>query len=195
MPEPEDTKTDINDALTKVMRIFWSRGYRGTSVDDLASAINVDRARFRDLFGCKRTAFLHALDHYEAVHLDRYLGKLRAMPNAYDAVVGAFDAGIATVLDRGNRDGCLYVNTAMELSAHDPEVAGMVRHGLVRIEEFFQETIEAGQRTGELPRHLNPVRVAQSLLCLFVGTKVLSRSRPEEHLLRTVSAQAAALLE
>ena len=54
--------------------------------------------------------------------------------------------------------------------------------------------IEKGQGDGEIPRDVTAGRTAQALLALFIGLRVLSRSRPEPQLLRSLADQAAALL-
>jgi TetR/AcrR family transcriptional repressor of nem operon len=54
--------------------------------------------------------------------------------------------------------------------------------------------IEQGQAAAEIPAHVEPVDTARGLLSLFIGLRVLARSRPEKSLLRSVANQAAALL-
>jgi TetR/AcrR family transcriptional repressor of nem operon len=99
------------------------------------------------------------------------------------AILTAFEAVIAKVLKAGARDGCLLVNTALELSPHDPEISEIVRAGLAEMEGFFRRMIENGQAAGEIPTDLDAVETSRALLGLFIGLRVLSRSRPERALL------------
>ena len=48
---------------------------------------------------------------------------------------------------------------------------------------------------GEIPAGLNAAETARALLGLFIGLRVLSRSRPEKALLRSIARQAEALLD
>jgi TetR/AcrR family transcriptional repressor of nem operon len=76
----------------------------------------------------------------------------------------------------------------------DEEISAIVDHGLAEMESFFRDMIEQGQAAGEIPSHVAPVDTARGLLSLFIGLRVLSRSRPDEAVLRSVANQAAALL-
>jgi TetR/AcrR family transcriptional repressor of nem operon len=54
--------------------------------------------------------------------------------------------------------------------------------------------IKNGQDAGEIPDNVAPLDTARSLLSLLLGLRVLSRSRPERGLFRSVAKQAEALL-
>ncbi len=62
------------------------------------------------------------------------------------------------------------------------------------MEGFFRAMIEKGQAAGQIPATVDPVDTARALLSLFIGLRVLSRSRPDAALLRSVAKQAEALL-
>lgn len=191
---PWEKQFDVDDVLTKAMNAFWARGYEATSMRDLVDCMGIKRGSIYATFGDKRSLFIRALRRYDAIHRQAWVTGLRGFDSPRAAIVGAFSDAVAAVLEAGSRDGCLLVNTALELSPHDPEIAGIVGHGLAEMETFFREMIEKGREAGEIPARVDPVDTARSLLSLFVGLRVLSRSRPEEPLLRSVANQAAALL-
>ena len=62
------------------------------------------------------------------------------------------------------------------------------------METFFRTMIERGQAAGEVPESVDPTDAARALLGLFVGLRVLARSRPEAPLLRALAVQADALI-
>lgn len=191
---PLEKQFNVDDALNKAMATFWAHGYEATSVQDLLDRMGINRGSLYATFGDKRSLFLQALRRYDAVHREAWTGTLAKSETPRDAILAAFEGVISATLDAGSRDGCLLVNTALELSPHDEEVAGIVRRGLTGMETFFRDMIELGQRRGEIAAGLDPVEAARRLLGLLVGLRVLSRSRPEEPLLRSVAAQAEAIL-
>jgi TetR/AcrR family transcriptional repressor of nem operon len=89
----------------------------------------------------------------------------------------------------------LLINTALELSPHDKEVADFVGTCLADMEAFFRDRIEQAQAAGDIPGHVAPVETARALLGLFVAIRVFARSRPDEPLLRSLTDQAEALLQ
>ena len=46
------------------MRVFWSRGYEGTSMADLTAATGLHSPSLYAAFGDKETLFREAVDHY-----------------------------------------------------------------------------------------------------------------------------------
>ncbi len=192
---PWEKQFDIDQALTQAMQAFWARGYEATSMQDLVACMGINRGSLYATFGDKRGLFIQALRRYDAVHRQAWVAALEDAPSAKRAILDAFEAVIASVLKDGARDGCLLVNTALELSPHDPEISEIVRASLAGMEGFFRRMVKKGQAAGEIPAGLNPVETGRALLGLFIGLRVLSRSRPEKALLRSIARQAGTLLE
>src|ERR1700679_3722681 len=57
---------DIDAALEKAMRLFWAKGYEGTSVADLTETLGVSRPSLYAAFGDKEALFRAALERYAA---------------------------------------------------------------------------------------------------------------------------------
>ena len=191
---PWEKQFDSDAALSKAMDAFWAHGYDATSMQDLVDCMGVNRGSLYATFGDKRSLFIEALRRYDAVYRAGWVGRLIKSHGPRAAIEAAFDEAIAVVIDAGSSDGCLLVNTALELSPHDDEISTIVGHGLAEMESFFRDMIEQGQAAVEIPPHVDTVDTARGLLSLFIGLRVLSRSRPEETLLRSVANQAGALL-
>lgn len=191
---PWEKQFDVDVALTRAMTTFWAHGYEATSIQDLVATMGINRGSLYATFGDKRRLFLEALRKYDHEHRDRGLSALAANNAPRAAILAAFEGAIEAAMG-GNRDGCFLVNTALELSPHDPEIAAVVAEGLRETEGFFHIMIEEGQALGEIPTDLAADQTARALLGLFVGLRVLSRSRPEAPLLRSLADQASALLQ
>lgn len=191
---PLEKQFDVDDALNRAMAAFWAHGYEATSIRNLLDCMGINRGSLYATFGDKRSLFLRALRRYDAVHREAWTRALAKSASPRDAILAAFEGVVSAALETGSRDGCLLVNTALELSPHDEEIAGIVRHGLTGMETFFREMIGLGQRRGDIRGNLDSVEAAGRLLAVLIGLRVLSRSRPEEPLLRSVASQAAAIL-
>ncbi len=105
-----------------------------------------------------------------------------------------FAGAIAAAVDQDSRDGCLLINTALELSPHDEEISAFVSGCLTDMENFFRDMIENAVAQGEISPSIDPVETARGFLSLLVGLRVLARSRPEECPLRSIEHQAETLL-
>ena len=189
---PREKRYDEGEVLDRAMEAFWARGYEATSISDLVAATGINRGSLYAAFTDKRSLFIRALGHYDRHHRLEFLTRLAAVHPPKEAILAAFTEVIAAA---NARKGCLLVNTAIELSPYDPEIAAIVRDSLAAVEAFFRERIQAGQAAGAIRADIDPVEIAQALLGLFLGLRVLTRSRPEKPLMNTILKQARALIE
>ncbi len=184
----------IHDALTSAMHEFWSRGYHPTSMQDLVDCMGIGRGSIYDTFGSKRGLFMRTLDHYMKIYSAR-VGKMLAQSSSpSEAIVSIFESAIAELVVDGSSDGCLIINTAVELAALDDEISEVVLGVYRQTEQTFRTLIEQGQATGAIPRTVDSVLTSQILLNMFIGLRILARSRADESLLRAIRNQAAALI-
>ena len=58
---------DEDDALMAAMNAFWSKGYDGTSMKDLSSAMGISGPSIYSAFGDKRELYLKTIDRYADV--------------------------------------------------------------------------------------------------------------------------------
>ncbi len=192
---PWEKQFNIDEALGKAMEAFWARGYEATSMQDLVDCMGINRGSIYATFGDKRGLFVQALQRYDAIHRHDWAEAISLTRSPREAIVGIFEDAIEVVLNSGVRMGCLLVNTALELSPHDAEISRIVEHSFSEMEAFFARKIEEGKVTGEIPDTVDPTETARALLSLFIGLRVLARSRPDESVLRSIAHQAEAMIE
>jgi TetR/AcrR family transcriptional repressor of nem operon len=191
MPRPREFQPD--DVLEKAMQEFWERGYRATSVDDLVRATGVRPGSLYGAFrGGKRALFMGSLARYSRLVVPQKLGELDR-PDASIAEVRAyFDGLVQDLLSPEGRQGCLLVNSAIELAAEDDEVAAVVRGHHARLERNFTAALRTARRRGEVPASVDPVGAARLLVATSQGLMVVGKANPNEEVLRAIVANAFA---
>jgi TetR/AcrR family transcriptional repressor of nem operon len=177
-PREFDERAVLGAALAR----FWSRGYEATSTRDLATSMGITGASLYNAFGDKRSLYGRVLDHYIESSLGERLRRYAPlMPRR------ALEAFFREIVERSMADpqhkGCLLVNSALELSPHDPHFQRVVAEVFERIESFFYKCIKAGQSDGTITRKHAPRDLARLLLSVLLGIRVLARSRPERPVL------------
>ena len=187
-------KYEMDEVLTKIMRQFWRHGYSATSIRDLEEATGLFRGSLYHAFGDKREMFFRALRHYDQLYREAPIKELEKHSSPRQAVLSVFESVASDVMENGSNDGCLGVNIALELGAHDQEVASFVASAFTGITAFIHSSIKRGQAEGEISTEVDPEQTAKSLLGLFLGLRVLSRVSPDESFLKSVVVQAEALL-
>jgi TetR/AcrR family transcriptional repressor of nem operon len=192
-PVPRPREFEPEEVLDSVMRQFWERGYRATSVDDLVRATGVKPGSLYAAFpGGKRALFMGSLDRYSKLIVPQKLGEL-ADPGASVAHVRAYlDGLVQDLLSPEGRQGCLLVNSAIESAAADPEVAAVVRGHLARLEHCFTAALRNAIRRGEIPAGTDPAARAKGLVATSQGLMVVGKADPGEEVLRAIVDSALA---
>lgn len=191
MPAPKQHDTDA--FVDSAMRVFWSRGYEGTSINDLVQATGINRGSIYASFDGKRDIFLAALASYDDRYRARFLAGLKVGRTPKEAILAAFRAAAGQVPSSEFPAGCLVVNSAVELAPHDPEISDAVNASLGELRRFFRDRIDAAKAAGEVGA-LDSDATTTTLYALFLGLRVMSRANAPDDQKEQVVQQARRLL-
>jgi TetR/AcrR family transcriptional regulator, transcriptional repressor for nem operon len=184
---------DENLVLEAVVQCFWNKGYEATSIKDLVDSTGITAASLYNAFGDKRNLFRIALAHYSDHSVAERIQRCGKLPPQE-----AIEAFFRDIVDRSLADphhkGCLLVNSALEVAPHDPQFKEAITVVLRRIEDFFYACVKMGQASGSITLSQSARKLAQHLLAVLMGVRVLARVRPERALLQGVIEPALALL-
>lgn len=191
---PWQKQFDADEVLDKAMQAFWERGYEATSMQDLVDRTGVNRGSLYATYGDKRDLFLAALRMYDERMRRVMLADLEARCEPRDAIRRVFQAFVREVSEGGSR-GCFLTNTALELAQHDAEIGRVVATAQSEMEAFFARMIKKGKSRGDIPAGIKTADCARGLLASLLGLVVLTRSRPDMALLRSVVVDAMRRLD
>jgi TetR/AcrR family transcriptional repressor of nem operon len=174
MPRPR--AYDRTELLDQAVRVFWEKGYGGTSVQDLVDATGVQRYGLYESFGDKHGLFLEALERYHATVIAGLLRELER-PGAALPEIRALLERLARTAERpGATRGCLLCNTAAELGEDDPEAALRVDAYMRRLSRAFQGALIRARGLGQVPEALNADQTARFLTGVLVGGSIQART-------------------
>jgi TetR/AcrR family transcriptional regulator, transcriptional repressor for nem operon len=188
-------KFDESAVLTTARDRFWSTGYAGTSVDDIAAATGLGKGSLYGAFGDKHQLFLRVFDDYCTQAVDAARRSLDGPDDqAYERLCG-YIRGVAasTAADSSNR-GCLLAKGTAELSEHDPDVAARALKAFDDLERLLATDIRAAQRHGDLDPDTDPTQLAALLLAVLRGTEALGKAGKKAATLHAITNTAIALL-
>jgi TetR/AcrR family transcriptional repressor of nem operon len=184
---------DPDAVLDAVMREFWGRGYRETSVDDLVEVTGVQPGSLYNAFpGGKRALFLKALERYSKLVVPEKLGALEDPAAGLAELRAYFDGLVDDLTTPQGRMGCLMVNSTMELAAEDSEIGAIVRTHMQRLERNAERALRNARRRGEVGQGVDPAAKATQLMATGMGLMVVGKTDPGRPVLETIVEAAFA---
>ena len=193
MPRPKEFNPD--DALEKAMQVFWHKGYEATSMEDLLTAMDLNRGSLYDTFGDKRQLFLKVMDRYCTTFVGPKFSLLDqpgpALPTLRRFINGMIEGGLADP----QRRGCFISNTVMELSPHEKEIAGTLRRALMMAEDAFFKVLARAKQQGELKHDKDPRALARFLTTMMQGTVVMIKAGVSADLVKQTAETALSMLD
>src|SRR2546425_106227 len=106
---------DTDRALDRALRVFWQKGYEGTSLSDLTRAMDINRPSLYAAFGNKAALFRKVLDRY-AEGPASYVREALNEPTARAVVERLLRGAARLQTDPRNPRGCLIVQGELSCS-------------------------------------------------------------------------------
>lgn len=184
---------DTEKALEAAMNIFWEKGFEAASLSDLTSGMGIQRPSLYAAFGDKSELFEAALRRYNSWHASQIKVQLQRGHTVKSAFRGLFEQ--ITIEASTTSRGCFCINTMVELAPHRPKLAVLTREHQMYLAAIFQETIEKGQKLGELATTLNANELAHSLVISMIGLTVMMKAKPDQLLIKQSIEVALSLLD
>lgn len=161
---------DPEEVIQTSVEHFRSLGYTGSSIESLVTATGLNRHSLYGAFGGKEGLFLKALEQYmeqySLVHLDVFRSEvgLPALEKYFDAV-----------FDQINPNGCLVVNTVLEVEHLPPEFKSAIRSYYRKLSSSFSKAIAEGQAAGEIRADMDPNTLTEWLIRATQGIAVSAK--------------------
>jgi TetR/AcrR family transcriptional repressor of nem operon len=168
---------DPDEALEKAMGLFWRKGYLETSIDDLVNETGVSRYGLYGTFGDKRGLFFAALKRYSECVVSLLLRELERPTASLDDLRTYFEVVVGHAATPPGNNGCLIVNTGVELASDDQEAAAEVKAHQDRLHRAFTTTLQNAVDSGALDPSFDVPRHADYFVGVTYGMASLARSK------------------
>ncbi|MEM8907402.1 MAG: TetR/AcrR family transcriptional regulator [Bacteroidota bacterium] len=167
------------EALEKAVALFWEKGYQATSANDLVEHLGLSRSSLYATFGDKRSLYLSAIQWYRKSVVTQTLAMIENSEDLRLTIAEIFNAITKQDIGLSMPKGCFMVNSAIELAAHDPEMAQLIAANQQDIESAFVLAIEKGQAAGQLNTTFTAPALARFLYNHISGLRVLLRTQKD----------------
>ncbi len=177
---------DTDEALDRALRIFWRKGYEGTSLPDLTKAMGINRPSLYAAFGNKEDLFRKVVDRYDQGPA-RYTREALEQPTAREVVERLLGGAVDLLTDARNPGGCLMVQGALACGSGGETV----RRALVKRRAAGVDALRRRFRRavveGDLPAGAEPAVLARFVATALHGMAVQAASGASRTELRRVA--------
>jgi TetR/AcrR family transcriptional repressor of nem operon len=182
---------DEDTVLERARDRFWSTGFAGTSIDEVAAATGLGKGSLYGAFGDKHQLYLRVFDRYctEVTEATR-----RSLSGPDEGAYARLRAYLRAVADATGRDvghlGCLLANGTAELAGQDPAVADRARRTFQALEDALVDCIRKAQRAGDIDPAADARRHGRLLLAVLRGIEALGKASTSKQSLRSIAEAA-----
>ena len=162
-------------ALGLATRLFWLKGYDGTSIVDLTDAIGIEAPSLYAAFGSKKELYAAALHHYAENYEGLVWDNFRAAATARDAAM-AYLMDSAAALTGSFADvprGCMVTLSSVDGEA--PELALLLRAARAVVFDRLKERFERAVSEGDLLDSVDVAGLARFVQNTQSGMSILAR--------------------
>jgi len=178
-------------ALDAALATFWARGYSGASLEELTTAMDLNKPSLYAAFGNKEQLYEKAIDHYVANIGAAYLAPLAA-PGLRDALDGFFDAMIDGVSGKHGPRGCVVACTLPAEAGISSGARAKLAAVLTQLDAALVARIIAAQQAGEVAKRRDPRSLGQLVTSGMLAISIRARAGAAKRSLRAIADEIVA---
>lgn len=166
---------DRDQVLDRAVLIFWEKGYKGASLDNLTAAMGINRPSLYAAFGSKHDLFMAVIDHYAATLGCKPVMAFYGEADITRAVASFFEATIRAATLKGKPRGCLVMSVAVQHAEKDEQVGKKLKAMFEETDQVIAGQFQAAQDKGQLPQGADPEALAR--MVISVTHSIAARAR------------------
>lgn len=154
-PRGRPRSFDRDDALRRVMEVFWAKGYEGTQLNDLTAAIGITPPSFYAAFGSKEVAFREAVELYKVTTGSVFLDALETGETAQDSIRAMLKASIDVAVSAPNSAGCMLITGVLNCHPESDPLSDLLKGVRQENIKCIQKRLERGRQEGDVAPSAN----------------------------------------
>lgn len=186
---------DENEVLAKAVKLFWLKGYNGTSMQDLVDYLGISRSSLYDTYVDKHTLYLKALEYYQHTATQQIADILHSTDSAKKTMRQIFDLTANSLLTDKQHKGCFMLNAEVEVAPQDTEVMNLVCKSERQFEDAIYQTIKKGQKSGEISNNLDARALTHFFANTIKGIRVSVKSTQEKIVFNDIIQTSLSVLD
>jgi AcrR family transcriptional regulator len=166
---------DTDEALERAMTTFWRKGYDGTSLSDLTTAMGISRPSLYAAYGNKEELFRKVLERY-GEGPSSYERDALAQPTGREVAESLLRGAADVQTDPDTPAGCLAVLGSTYCAEDSSPIGKILIASRLAGHAAIRERFERAQAAGDLPTTADPQALTHYIGAVVCGMAVLAAS-------------------
>ncbi|MEP0354573.1 TetR/AcrR family transcriptional regulator [Paraglaciecola sp.] len=182
----KNAKFDRAEVVDNATRLYWEKGFNGTSMRNLQDVIDMRPGSIYATFGSKEGLFKEALNRYTEMGIEE-LRRCRVHSSSPLVALNVFMRNV--VLDYANKAPnrmCMLAKTMGELTQDTPELLKEAKRLLAKVEAEFVTLLQEAQDLGELDSTKNVATLARHIQVQTMGLRTYAKACDNQEELETM---------
>ena len=167
---------DAGTALGKARDVFWDLGYAASSLDDLGSAMSMNRPSLYGAFGDKQSLYLKTLEAYRDAGLAAMGDALNPSRPLREGIAAVYAAALRIYLGGAQSRGCFLIGTATSESVRHAAIRDVLLGSLHDFDAAIEARLRLAIERGELPAGTDAATLARLASGIMYSLAVRARA-------------------
>lgn len=150
MPRGRPRQYDPDAALDAVMRVFWSKGFHGTALDDLVVVTGMNRPSLYNAFGNKEAIYQLALQRFVERMNEQATRRLEQQDDIAEALLDFYLAALDIYFEGAEPQGCLVFCTATPDALGHPKIRADLYAVIQQVDAIFERRFRRAEADGQI---------------------------------------------
>ena len=181
-----------DQVLFNILETFWSKGYNGTSMQDLVDATGLNRSSLYNSFGDKKSLYKTALKIYMERSGRQLEHAIKKSNNTLEGIEFMFYSFLPEI--KVDSRGCMNMKCKAEMSG-DESMANWLTTSQKDILNLFEDLVIAGQGSGHINKDQQPQVYAWYLYNAFQGFRMTGILEKDETILKSIVKNTLSVLK
>ena len=187
-------KYNEDEALNSAMLLFWQKGLAATSLDDLSTAMNMNRPSIYNAFGNKDAIYRKSLARFRAQLELALQGTLDGSKGINAELEAFFYTAISVYCSNDPSLGCLVVCTAPSEAISHPDVGSDLQDLTAMLDKALENRLISAKENDEVPKDLDTEFTAKLLQATLQTLALRARAGATATSLRKLAKYSVATL-
>jgi len=139
---------DEEVAIQKAMEVFWAKGYNGTSLRDLTTAMKINSSSLYNTIGDKQELYVRCITLYTENRKKDIQRRLAGKGSPLTILTQYINDAVKVIISEAN--GCMAVKGAFEVAPLDKRVKEILKADSEYSYKFLTNLIKRAMEKGEI---------------------------------------------